>query len=133
MTRAAADLGRAAPWARAAGMTGMAANGLLVAVVLAASPDRWTRRLGLAATGVLTLAGPALVTGLVPFRVQMPVALGGFGALAAWIGLSSRRAPLPDDVARLGVLSGGAPAALGGLAVPTWFLRHGRVTGRLPG
>ena len=188
------DLRRARPWARAAGVTGMAANGLLVAfytlevgrrrvlpvslgtandvvgavgtafmvpVVLAVSPDRWTRRLGLGATGVLTLAGPALVLGLVPFRVQAPVALGAFGGLAGWIVLTSRgqREVLPDDVTRLGVRCGGAvlaggvvagaagllprtsrlrqaalavgtaPAVLGALAVPVWFLRLGRAPG----
>ncbi|WP_369253169.1 hypothetical protein [Geodermatophilus amargosae] len=185
------DLRRARPWARAAGVTGMAANVLLVAfyaveagrtrvlpvslgsandvvgsvgtalmvpVVLAVSPSRWTRRLGLAATGVLTLAGPALVLGVVPSRVQMPVALGAFQGLAGWMLLSSRgrRGTLPHEVTRLGGLSGGAvlaggvvagaglllpersalrraalavgggAAALGGLAMPLWFLRLGR-------
>jgi hypothetical protein len=183
------DLRRAAPWARAAGVTGLAANALLVAfyaleagrrrvlpvslgtandlvgalstalmvpVVLALSPTRWIRRLGLAATSVLTLAGPALVLGLVPFGVQMPVALAAFALLAAWLLLTSRglRGRLPEPVTRLGVLSGGGvlaggavaalgallprraqlvawtvggvPAALGGLAVPVWFLRVGR-------
>ena len=185
------DLRRARPWARAAGVTGVAANVLLVAfyaveagrrrvlpvslgsandvvgavgtalmvpVVLAVSPGPWTRRLGLGATGVLTAAGPALVLGLVPFRVQAPVALGAFGGLAGWLVLTSRalRGTLPDDVTRLGVLSGGAvfaggavaggalllprgsrlrptvlavasvPGALGMLAVPGWFLRLGR-------
>jgi hypothetical protein len=185
------DLRRARPWARAAGVTGIAANALLIAfyaveagrtrvlpvslgsandvvgsvgtalmvpVVLAVSPGRWTRWLGLTATGVLTLAGPALVLGFVPFRVQMPIALGAFQGLAGWVLLSSRRrrGALPDEVTRLGTLSGGAvlgggavagaglllpegsslrraalaagtaPAALGGLAVPIWFLRLGR-------
>lgn len=185
------DLRRARPWARAAGVTGVAANVLLVAfyaveagrrrvlpvslgsandvvgavgtalmvpVVLAVSPGPWTRRLGLGATGVLTAAGPALVLGLVPFRVQAPVALGAFGGLAGWLVLTSRalRGTLPDDVTRLGVLSGGAvlaggavagaglllpgaprlrrvalaagavPGVLGVLAVPVWFLRLGR-------
>ncbi len=185
------DLRRARPWARAAGVTGMAANVLLVAfyaveagrirvlpvslgsandvvgsvgtalmvpVVLAVSPTRWTRRLGLAATGVLTLAGPALVLGVVPFAVQMPIAIGAFEGLAAWMVLSSRgrRGTLPDEVTRLGVLSGGgvlaggavvgaglllpdgslprraalviggAPGLFGWLATPAWFLRLGR-------
>lgn len=185
------DLRRASPWARAAGVTGMAANVLLVAfyavevgrrqvlpvslgsandvvgsvgtalmvpVVLAVSPSPWTRRLGLTATGVLTLAGPALVLGLVPFAVQMPIAIGAFQGLAGWIVLSSRgrSGTLPDQVTRLGVLSGGgvlaggvvagaglllpkgtlrrrailavggAPAVLGGLAIPIWFLQLGR-------
>ncbi len=73
------------------------------------------RRLGLAATGLLTLSGPALVLGLVPFRVQMPIALGAFGGLSGWILLSSRapRGTLPDEVTRLGVLSGGGVLASG--------------------
>ena len=185
------DPRRARPWARAAGVTGMAANvllagfyavevgrrrvlpvslgsandvvgsvgtALMVPVVLAVSPSRWTRRLGLTATGVLTLAGPALVLGLVPFAVQMPIAIGALQGLAGWIVLSSRgqRGTLPDQVTRLGVLSGGgvlaggvvagaglllpkgsrqrratlvvgaAPAVLGGLAIPIWFLQLGR-------
>jgi hypothetical protein len=186
------DMRRAAPWARAAGVTGVAANALLVAfyavevgrrrvlpvslgsandivgsvstalmvpVALAVSPSRWTRRLGLGATGVLTAAGPALVLGLVPFAVQLPIALGAFEGLAAWMLLSSRgqRGTLPDEVTRLGALSGGgalaggavaalgmllprgsfprraavaiggAPGALAALAMPVWFLRLGRV------
>lgn len=186
------DLRRAAPWARAAGATGVLANALLVAfytvemgrrrvlpvslgsandivgsvstatmvpVVLAVSPDRWTRRLGLGATAVLTASGPALVLGLVPFAVQMPIASAAFEGLAAWVLLVSRgqRGVLPDDVTRLGVLSGGgvlvggavaglgmllprgsfprralvavggAPGAVAWLAMPVWFLRLGRV------
>ena len=183
------DVARAAPWARAAGLTGHAANVLLAAffavelgrrrvlpvslgsandvvgsvssalmvpVVLAVSPGRRTRRLGLAATGVLTVAGPALVLGLVRFPVQMPIAIGAFEGLAVWLVLSSRagRGTLPDDVVRLGIRSGGGvlgggavaglglllperprqvalavggvPGVLGMLAVPLWFLRLGR-------
>jgi hypothetical protein len=150
------DLRRARPWARAAGVTGTAANVLLVAfyaleagrrrvlpvslgsvndvvgaagtalmvpVVVAISPDRWTRRLGLTATGVLTLAGPALVLGLVPFRVQLPVSLGAFGGLAGWVLLTSRglRGTLPDEVTRLGVRSAGAVLA-GGVVAGTALL-----------
>ena len=183
------DLKRAAPWARAAGITGHAANVLLAAffaveagrrrvlpvslgsandivgsvstalmvpVVLAVSPNRWTRLLGLGATGVLTLAGPALVLGLVPFAVQMPIAIGAFEGLAGWIVLSGRRGTLPEDVTRLAALSGGGvlagsavvgaglllpegslprrtalvigglPGMVGWLAMPVWFLRLGR-------
>jgi len=185
------DLSRAAPWARAAGLTGHAANVLLAAffaveagrrrvlpvslgsandvvgsvgtafmvpVVLAVSPNRSTRRLGLASTGVLTVAGPALVLGLVPFAVQMPIAIGAFEGLAAWMVLTSRgrRRTLPDEVTRLGVLSGGGvlaggavvgiglllpegsrrrraaivvggvPGLVGWLTTPVWFERLGR-------
>ena len=185
------DLRRAAPWARAAGATGMAANALLAAfyavevgrrplrpvslgsandivgsvstalmvpVTLAVSPSRRIRRLGLGATVVLTAAGPALVLGLVPFSVQLPIALGASQGLAAWILLSSRgrRGTLPDEVTRLGVLTGsgalvggavaavgllqptgsvprraafaagGVPGVLAFLAMPVWFLRLGR-------
>ena len=169
------DLRPAAPWASAAGVTGVAANVLLVAfyaveegrrrvlpvslgsandvvgsvstalmvpVVLAVSPTRWTRRLGLGATGVLTLAGPALVLGLVPFAVHLPIALGAFEGLAAWILLTSRgqRGTLPDEVTRLGVLSGGgvlaggAVAALGMLSARRSFLRRAAVVvGGVPG
>jgi hypothetical protein len=185
------DMRRAAPWARAAGTAGMAANGLLAAfyavefgrprvlpvslgsandlvgsvstalmvpVVLAVSPNRRTRRAGVTATTVLTLAGPALVAGLVPFRVQLPIAMGAFELLAGWMLQTSRdrSGRLPDDVTRLGALSGGgvlaggavvglgllmprgslrrraaitvggAPGLLGWLAMPVWFLRLGR-------
>ncbi|MGY1732604.1 hypothetical protein ACI798_13890 [Geodermatophilus sp. SYSU D01045] len=158
------DLRRAAPWARAAGVTGMAANALLVAfyaveagrrrvlpvslgsandvvgsvgtalmvpVVLAVSPGRWARRSGLAATGVLTLAGPALVLGVVPFPVQAPVAVGAFEVLAGWVVLTcrGRRGTLPDTVTRLGVRAGGAvlagsAAAGAGLLLPEGSLRR---------
>ena len=166
---------RAAPWARAAGVTGHAANVLLAAffaveagrrrvlpvslgsandvvgsigtafmvpVVLAVSPNRWTRRLGLGATGVLTVAGPALVLGLVPFAVQMPIAIGAFEGLAAWMVLScrDRRGTLPADVARLGILSAGGVLAGGavvgvGLLLPERSLarRAALVIGGAPG
>ncbi len=139
-------------------VVGSVGTALMVPVVLAVSPSRWTRRLGLAATGVLTLAGPALVLGLEPYAVQLPIAIGAIEAMAAWILLTSRgrRGTLPDEVTRLGVLSGGgvlaggavagvglllpegsfprraafavggAPGVLGMLAVPVWFLRLGR-------
>jgi hypothetical protein len=99
-------------------VVGAVGTAFMVPVVLAVSPDRWTRRLGLGATGVLTLAGPALVLGLVPFGVQAPVALGAFGGLAGWIVLTSRgqRGVLPDDVTRLGVRCGGAVLAGGAVA-----------------
>jgi hypothetical protein len=169
------DLRRAAPWARAAGVTGVAANALLVAfyavevgrrrvlplslgsandvvgsvstalmvpVVLAVSPNRRTRRLGLVATGVLTVAGPALVLGLVPFTVQMPIALGAFECLSAWLVLTcrGRRGSLPPDVTRLGLLSGGGVLAGGavvgaGLLLPKGSLlrRAAFVVGGAPG
>lgn len=183
------DVGRAAPWARAAGVTGIAANvllagffaveqggtrrlpvslgsandvvgsvssALMVPVVLAVGPSRWARRLGLTSTVVLTVAGPALVLGLVPFTVQLPIAIGAFGGLATWILVASRDGTMPDDVARLGVLSGGGvlaggalagvglllprasrarraalvgggvPGVLAWLALPVWFLRLAR-------
>ncbi|MGY1694532.1 MULTISPECIES: hypothetical protein [unclassified Geodermatophilus] len=159
------DLSRARPWARAAGLTGTAANVLLVAfyaveagrrrvlpvslgsandvvgsvgtalmvpAVLAVSPGRWTRRLGLTSTGVLTLAGPALVLGLVPFRVQAPVALGAFGGLAGWLLLSSRgrRGELPDEVTRLGEVCGGAVLAGGAVAGAGLLLPRGSLLRR---
>jgi hypothetical protein len=188
------DVRKAAPWARAAGVTGMAANALLVAfyavevgrrpplrfslgsandlvgsigtalmvpVALAVSPGRWVRRLGLTSMTVLTAAGPALVAGLLPFRRQLPVALAGFAGLSGWVLLTSRgnHDVLPQEVTRLGVRSGGAvlagggvaavgllfparshtrqaafvaggvPASLGMLAQPVWFLRLGRSFG----
>jgi hypothetical protein len=145
------DVRQAAPWARAAGVTGMAANALLVAfyavevgrrpplrfslgsandlvgsigtalmvpVALVVSPGRWVRRLGLTSMTVLTAAGPALVAGLVPFRRQLPVALAGFAGLSGWVLLTSRgnRDVLPEEVTRLGVRSGGAVLAGGGVA-----------------
>ncbi len=99
-------------------VVGSVGTALMVPVVLAVSPGRWTRRLGLTSTGVLTLAGPALVAGLVPLRVQMPIAIGAFEGLAAWILQSSRgrRSTLPDDVTRLGVLCSGGVLAGGAVA-----------------
>jgi hypothetical protein len=145
------DVERAAPWARAAGATGMAANALLVAffavemgrrpplrfslgsandlvgsvstalmvpVALAISPGRWVRRLGLTAMSTLTLAGPALVTGLVPFRRQLPVVLTGLAGLSGWVLLTSHgnRDALPEPVTRIGVGSAGAVLAGGTVA-----------------
>lgn len=169
------DVRRAAPWARAAGVTGMAANALLAAfyavevgrrpplrislgaandlvgslgtalmipVALAISPGPWVRRLGLTAMTTLTLAGPALVTGLVPFRRQMPAALVGFAGLAGWVLLTSRgnRPTLPDPVTRLGVLSGsgvlaGGTVAAAGLLFParSQAQRAAFLAGGLPG
>jgi|SRR5687768_12302329 len=159
------DLRRAAPWARAAGVTGVAANALLVAfyavevgrprvlpvslgsandvvgsvstalmvpVVLAVSPDRRTRRLGLVATGVLTVAGPALVLGLVPFAVQMPIVIGAFEGLSAWVVLTSRgrRGTLPDEVTRLGVRSGGGVLAGGAVVALGLLLPKGSLPRR---
>jgi hypothetical protein len=128
----------------------------MVPVVLAVSPGHRTRLLGLGATGILTVAGPALVLGAVPFAVQMPLAIGTFEGLAVWILLTSRRGTLPDEVTRLGVISGGgvlaggavvglglllperslprrvalviggAPGLVGWLTTPAWFLRLGR-------
>ena len=153
------DVRQAAPWARAAGITGLAANALLIAffavesgrrpplrfslgsandlvgsvgtalmvpVALAVSPGPWVRRLGLTAMTKLTLAGPALVSGLVPFRRQLPVAMTGFAGLSGWMVLTSRgnRDALPGPVTRLGVgsgsavLAGGAVAAVGLLFPP---------------
>lgn len=143
------DPRRTARWATAAGVTGLVANGLLVAfyalevgrapvgpvslgtlndlvgsagtalmipVALAFGPRR-VRWLGLAAMGVLTVAGPLLVVGAVPFSVQMPIALAGFMALAAWMLLTSRHAGsgIPASVRRLGRLCGGG--VLAGAAV----------------
>jgi hypothetical protein len=112
-------------------VVGSVGTALMVPVVLAVSPSPWTRRLGLTATGVLTLAGPALVFGLVPFAVQMPIAIGAFQGLAGWIVLSSRarRETLPDHVTRLGVLSGGGVLAGGvvagaGLLLPKGSLQR---------
>ncbi|HET6392158.1 MAG TPA: hypothetical protein VFG13_05000 [Blastococcus sp.] len=145
------DVRQAAPWARAAGLTGLAANALLVAfyaveagrrpplrfslghandlvgsvstglmvpVALAISPDRWSRRLGLTSMTTLTLAGPALVAGLVPFRRQLPVVLTGFAGLSGWVVLTSRGNgnALPEPVSRLGVGSGSAVLAGGTVA-----------------
>ena len=97
-------------------VVGSVSTALMVPVVLGVSPSRWTRRSGLAATGVLTLAGPAIVLGLVPFAVQLPIAMGAFELLAAWVVLSGRgRLPvwfwrlgraLSCDADRVGVPAG---------------------------
>lgn len=168
------DVTQAAPWARAAGITGHAANALLAAfyavevgrrpplpfslgsandlvgslstalmvpVAVAVSPSRWVRRLGVAAMTTLTLAGPALVAGLVPFRRQLPLAVAGFEGLAGWVLLTSRgNHALPAAVSRLGVRSGSAVLAGGvvvgvGLLCParSWPQRAAFVIGGLPG
>jgi hypothetical protein len=93
----------------------------MVPVALAISPGRWGRRLGLTAMATLTLAGPALATGLVPFRRQLPVVLTALAGLSGWVLLTSRgnRHALPEPVTRLGVgsasavLAGGTVAAAG--------------------
>lgn len=97
-------------------LVGALGTALMIPVVLAFGP-RWVRRLGLAATGVLTAAGPLLVFGVLPFAVQLPIVLAAFVVLAAWILLTSRQsdAALPRSVTRLGVLCGGG--VLAGAAV----------------
>ena len=112
-------------------VVGSVGTAFMVPVVLAVSPNRWTRRLGLGATGVLTVAGPALVLGLVPFAVQMPIAIGAFEGLAAWMVLScrDRRGTLPADVARLGILSAGGVLA-GGAVVGVGLLLPARSLAR---
>ncbi|MGY1809395.1 hypothetical protein ACI8AF_18675 [Blastococcus sp. SYSU D00669] len=52
------------------------------------------------------------------------------GGAVAGLGLLLPAGSLPR---RLALAVGGTPAALCGLAVPAWFLRLGRVSGRLRG
>ena len=67
--------------------------------------------------GVLTVAGPLLVLGILSFDVQLPIVLGALLALAAWMLLTGRHlaGAVPPAVSRLAVLAGAG--VLWGLAV----------------
>jgi len=123
-------------------LVGSGSSAPVVAGGPAGRPGRGNPLAGLAATVVLTAAGPALVLGWVRFAVQMPVAIGAFEGLAAWLVLTSRagRGTLPDDVVRLGIRSGagvlvGGAVAGAGLLLPerSGLRRPALALGGLPG
>ncbi len=103
-------------------LVGSVGTALMVPVALAFGPP-WVRRLGLAAMGVLTVAGPLLVFDVLSFHVQLPIVLTAFLVLAAWILLTSRHidGALPASVSRLGVLCGGG-VLVGAAVVGLGFL-----------
>ncbi len=142
------DLGRARPRARAAGVTGMAANVLLVAfyaveagrrrvlpvplgsandvvgavgtaltvpVVLAVSPGRWAAAWGSPRPACSPCPDRRSCSDSCPSACRCRSPSARSGGLSGWILLSSRalRGTLPDEVTRLGVLSGGGVLASG--------------------
>jgi hypothetical protein len=72
---------------------------------------RAIQAVGVSALAVLTVAGPLLVFGVLPFEVQMPIASAAAILLAAWVFLVSRAlrptGALPARVTRLGTRLGG--------------------------
>lgn len=81
---------------------------------------------GFAAMVLLTLLGPLLVAGVIPFQVQSPIALACFVVLAGWLlavnGWLRREALLPARVTRLGEWSGGGVLIGVALAGPAFAL-----------
>ena len=105
-------------------IVGSISTAMMVPVATAFGPPR-VRRLGLAAMGVLTVAGPLLVLGILSFDVQLPIVLGALLALAAWMLLTGRHlaGAVPPAVSRLAVLAGagvlwGLPVAGMGVLLP---------------
>jgi hypothetical protein len=156
---------RAAAFARAAGIGGIAANGLLAgffasrgadfprgevlgpandivgsltcALMIPAAvavrprlPDGWTVDVAqtavLAALGVLTVNGPLLVLGVVPFETSTAISIGASMVLAGWLLTANRwmrrRRTLRPALARLGEVVGAATLAAGAAAATGWLL-----------
>jgi hypothetical protein len=85
---------------------------------------RVTQTAGLSAMAVLTIAGPLLVFGTLPFEVSTPISLAAFLVFAFWLFLVNRwlrrSAALGPRVARLGEFFGAgslASAAIVGLGL----------------
>lgn len=97
-------------------ITGSLGIACLVPAVLVFGP-RPLRLLGLGATAVLAIGGPALVAGLVSFERQVPVMMAAYAALSAWTVwlCQAHRDWLPQGLRRLGLFTGGG--ALAGMAI----------------
>lgn len=82
-------------------------------------PDRRSTRvaqsIGIGSMAVLTVGGPLLVFGVLPFEVQLPIAATAVQLLAGWllmVNRSLRRSPaFPPGVARFGQYCGGSMLA----------------------
>lgn len=101
-----------------------------VAFALSASlPDRRSGRIihmvGVGAMSVLTVGGPLLVLGVVPFGIQSPIMLSAWMVLCAWLFSVNRCArlsgALPRRTARFGEIAGVGPL-VGGAVVGLGFL-----------
>jgi len=86
---------------------------------------RLTQAAGLTAMALLSMGGPLLVLGVVPFDVETPVSVAAWMVLCLWLLLINRwlrlSAALPARVARFGEVVGGGPL-VGGVIVGLAFL-----------
>jgi hypothetical protein len=86
---------------------------------------RLTQAGGLTAMALLSMGGPLLVLGVVPFDVETPVSVAAWLVLCLWLLLINRwlrlSAALPARVARFGEVVGGGPL-VGGVIVGLAFL-----------
>jgi hypothetical protein len=73
---------------------------------------RITQAVGIAAMAVLTLGGPLLLLGILPFEIQAPIAIGASMLLAAWLFLVNRwmrrAGTLDPRITRVGQVAGAA-------------------------
>jgi hypothetical protein len=117
-------------------LVGSLAMALSIPVALALVPLLPRRRavriaqaVGIAAMVVLTVGGPLLVLGILPFEVQTPIAIGASILLAAWLFLVNRwmrrAGTLDARITRVGQVIGAATLAslagvLTGLLLLPW-------------
>jgi hypothetical protein len=117
-------------------LVGSLATALSIPVALALVPllprrrvVRITQTVGIAALAVLTVGGPLLVLGILPFEIQAPIASGASMLLAAWLFLVNRwmrrAGTLDARITRVGRVAGAATLAcfagvLTGLVLLPW-------------
>jgi hypothetical protein len=107
------------PFGTANDLVGSLAAALMIPVALALRVQLPARRVGraaeaagIAAMAALTVAGPLLVAGALPFNVHTPIALAAYQVLALWLIVTNRRLRrsqrLSPRLTRLGELAGAA-------------------------
>jgi len=116
----------------ASDLVGSLATAFMIPVALALGwrlPRRRLARLmqasGLTAMALLSVSGPLLVLGVVPFNVDTPVSVVAWMVVCLWLLLINRwlhlSGALPAGVARFGEVVGGGPL-VGGVVVGLAFL-----------
>jgi hypothetical protein len=114
-------------------LVGSLASGLMIPVALSVRrllPEGraigTVQALGLASMGVLTVSGPLLVLGVMPFQTSTAITLGAAMVLAGWLLAVNRwmrrRGTLRPELARLGEVVGAATLAAGAVAASGWVL-----------
>jgi hypothetical protein len=123
-------------------LVGSFASGLMIPVALSLRPLLPEGRavgpvhaVGVASMGVLTLGGPLLVLGVVPFETSTAVTLGAAMVLAGWLLTVNRwmrrRGTLRPALARLGEVVGASTLAAGAGAGTAVLLLPEHSTARL--